>query len=66
MLFGLPLRVTIVTTEPNGMPLCSFWFQLSSTRPAFTSRVTSGSTEKLTTSVGRPDSTLRDWSPDAP
>ena len=66
MLFGLPLRVTIVTTEPNGMPLCSFWFQLSSTSPASTSRVTSGSTEKLTTSVGRPDSTLRDWSPDAP
>ena len=27
MFFGLPLRVTIVTTEPNGMPLCSFWFQ---------------------------------------
>ena len=66
MPLGLPLRVTIVTTEPNGIPLCAFWFQVSSTRPALTSRVTSGSTLKLTTSVGRPDSTLRDWSPEAP
>ena len=66
MSFGLPLRVTIVTTEPNGMPLCSPAFQSSATRPASTSRVTSGSTEKFTTSVARPPSTLRDWSPEAP
>ena len=66
MPLGLPLRVTIVTTEPNGMPLCSSGFQSSSTRPDFTRRVTSGSTEKFTMSVGRPDSTLRDWSPEAP
>ena len=66
MFLGLPLRATIVTTEPKGMPLCSFAFQSLSTSPASTRRVTSGSTEKLTTSVGRPDSTLRDWSPDGP
>ncbi len=66
MFLGLPFRVTIVTTEPNGIPLCSLEFQSSATSPASTRRVTSGSTEKLTMSVGRPDSTLRDWSPDAP
>ena len=60
MFFGLPLRVTIVTTEPNGIPLCGPEFQFSSTCPDFTRRVTSGSTEKLTMSVGRPLSTLRD------
>ena len=52
MPFGLPLRVTIVTTEPNGMPLCSFWFQVSSTWPDFTRRVTSGSTREVD-DVGR-------------
>ena len=66
MFSGFPLRVTMVTTEPKGNPLCSFAFQSSSTRPASTRRVTSGSTEKLTTSVGKPASTLRDWSPEAP
>ena len=52
MPLGLPLRVTIVTTEPNGMPLCSPAFQSAATRPASTSRVMSGSTEKLTKSAG--------------
>ncbi len=63
---GLPSRTTIVTTDPNGMPLCSFAFHPASTRPALTSRVMSGSTEKLTKSASAPASTLRDWSPEAP
>ena len=58
--FGLPLRTMIVTTEPNGMPLYWFEFQSSSTWPDFTRRVMSGSRLKCTTSVARPDSTLRD------
>ena len=66
MFFGLPLRTTIVTTEPKGMPLWGPAFQPASTRPASTSRVTSGSTEKLTTSAAAPAATLRDWSPEAP
>ncbi|SKY31744.1 Uncharacterised protein [Mycobacteroides abscessus subsp. abscessus] len=67
MFLGLPLRTTSATTEPNGMLLCgSAFFQSSSTSPALTRRVTSGSTEKLTTSAGTWRATLRDWSPDAP
>ena len=66
MFVGLPLRVTIVTTDPKGTPACSPAFQSPATRPASTSFVTSGSTEKFTTSVLRPLATLRDWWPDAP
>ena len=66
MPLGLPLRTTMVTTDPNGIPLCSPAFQLLSTNPASTRRVTSGSTEKLTMSAAAPASTLRDWSPEAP
>ena len=66
MPLGLPLRTTMVTTEPNGMPLYSLAFQLASTRPASTRRVMSGSTEKLTKSASAPAATLRDWSPEAP
>src|SRR3954451_505099 len=66
MCLGLPLRTTKVTTDEATMPL--FWssFQLESTRPASTRRVTSGSSENSTRSVLRPLSTLRDWSPEAP
>ena len=56
----------MVTTEPNGIPLCAPAFQLVSTSPASTSRVTSGSTEKFTKSAAAPAATLRDWSPEAP
>ena len=66
MPLGLPLRTTMVTTEPNGIPLCSLAFQSLSTSPASTRRVTSGSTEKLTKSAAAPAATLRDWSPEAP
>ena len=48
MLLGLPLRTAMTTTESATMPLVGPAFQLGSTRPALTSRVTSGSREKLT------------------
>ncbi len=66
MFSGLPLRVTKTTTESSTMPLYSFWFQSSATRPASTRRVMSGSSEKWTTSAGWPASTARDWSPEEP
>jgi hypothetical protein len=65
MFLGLPLRTMRTTTELVTIPLCSFWFQLLSTRSASTSRVMSGSSENSTTSAGRPPSTARDCSPDA-
>ena len=48
------------------MPSYWFWFQFSATRPASTSRVMSGSSERCTTSAGWPASTARDWSPELP
>ena len=66
MFFGLPLRTTNVTTDPNGMPLVASVFQSLETLPALTNRVMSGSTEKFTTSAGLPSTTPRDWSPEAP
>src|ERR1700759_1754429 len=66
MFFGLPGRTTRVTTDPNGMPLVASLFQSLETLPALTSRVMSGSTEKLTMSAGLPSTTPRDWSPEAP
>ena len=66
MFFGLPLRTTNVTTDPNGMPLVASVFQSLETLPALTNRVMSGSTEKFTTSAGFPSTTPRDWSPEAP
>ena len=66
MFFGLPLRTTNVTTDPNGMPLVASAFQSLETLPALTNRVMSGSTEKFTISAGLPSTTPRDWSPEAP
>ncbi len=66
MFFGLPLRTTRETTEPNGMPLVADLFQSAATLFALTRRVTSGSTEKFTMSAGLPSTTPRDWSPEAP
>ena len=66
MPLGLPLRTTMVTTEPNGIPLYWLAFQSLATRPASTRRVMSGSTEKFTKSAVAPAATLRDWSPEAP
>src|SRR6201996_6542669 len=66
MFFGLPLRTTNVTTEPNGTPLVASLSQSLETLPALTNRVMSGSTEKLTTSAGLPSATTRDLVPEAP
>ena len=48
------------------MPLVSLSFQSSATRPSSTRRVTSGSSEKCTTSASAPATTARLWSPEAP
>jgi hypothetical protein len=66
MFLGLPLRTTKVTTDVVTRPLFGPAFQSSATRPAFTSRVMSGSVENVTTSAFWPASTARLWSPDAP
>src|SRR3954451_23146840 len=66
MPFGFPLRTASTTTELVTMPLVGPAFQFASTIPASTSRLTSGSSENATTSAGRPLSTARLWSPDAP
>src|SRR5438045_2359518 len=63
---GLPLRVVMVTTESVMKPFCGPEFHDGSTRPALTSRVTSGSREKSTMSAFRPATTARLWSPEAP
>ena len=66
MFFGLPLRTTSATTEFVTKPCHWFWSQLGDTRPAVTSFVTSGASESITTSAGRPAATARLWSPEAP
>src|SRR5664279_3343143 len=66
MLFGLPFRVPMTTTERVIMPLYWSLFQSAATRFALTSRVMSGASAKLTTSALRPAATARLWSPDAP
>ena len=48
MFFGLPLRTASTTIDDDTMPLFGPSFQLSSTRPASTRRVTSLVTEKCT------------------
>src|ERR1700728_3984781 len=66
MFFGFPGRTTRVTTDPKGMPLVASLSQSLETLPALTSRVTSRSTEKLTTSACLRSTTPRDCAPDAP
>ena len=60
MFFGLPLRTTNDTTDPNGTPWVASVFQSLATLSALTRRVMSGSTEKLTMSAGLPSTTARD------
>src|SRR5436305_9330481 len=66
MCFGLPLRTTSTTTESLEIPLYWFASQLLLTIPSLTRRVTSVSSEKLTTSAGCPESTARLCAPEAP
>src|ERR1700676_85712 len=63
---GLPLRTTNETMESVTIPLVGVADQVGETMPAFTSLVTSGASEKLTTSAGRPFTTAVDWEPEAP
>ena len=53
MFFGLPLRTTSETTEPKPIPLYCPAFHEGSTLFAFTSLVTSGSTENAIFVAGR-------------
>src|SRR4051794_9081863 len=64
--FGLPLRVTITTTESWAIPLYFCLSQSEETSPASTSRLMSPAWEKWTIEAGWPDSTARLWSPEAP
>ena len=66
MFFGLPLRVTIVTTEPKGTPLCSLAFQSSATRPGVDELGHVGLDGEVHDVGRQAAATLRDWSPDAP
>src|SRR5437764_4092739 len=66
MCFGLPFRSTNTTTERVTIPCHRFLLQLGLTSFAFTSVVTSGSSENATTSACRPFTTACAWSPDAP
>src|SRR3954465_9794581 len=66
MFFGLPLRTMRLTTDFETKPLVGVAAQSSATSPALTRRSMSGASENATTSAGRPDSTARLWSPDAP
>jgi hypothetical protein len=64
--FGLPRRTAKTTTERVTMPPHLLFFQVRATSPFFTSDVTSGSSERATTSAFSPASTARACSPDAP
>src|SRR5215467_4350391 len=66
MCLGFPLRTTSTTTEFVTNPRYRSAFQSEATNPSLTRRVMSGSSENATTSAGRPESTARLWSPDAP
>src|SRR3954447_12657832 len=66
MPLGLPLRTTIATTDWVTTPLLGPDFQSSATSFSSTSLVTSGSSDKWTSSASSPAMTARLWSPDAP
>src|SRR5580700_3903794 len=66
MCFGFPGRTMNDTTESVTMPLVGPSSQVGETRPAVTSFCMSGSSEKFTTSAGRPWVTEVAWVPDGP
>src|SRR4051794_41209696 len=67
MCFGLPLRTMNETSDVVTKPLYGVAVgQSLDTRPALTSRSTSGARENVTTSAFRPASTARLWSPEGP
>src|ERR1700712_1759734 len=66
MFFGLPLRVTMATTDWVAIPLVAPLFQSSATSFSSVSLVMSGSRDRCTSSALRPAMTARAWSPEAP
>src|ERR1700722_1801457 len=66
MCLGFPGRTPKATTESVTMPLVGPESQVGATRPALTRRVTSGASEKLTTSAGWPAATARLCVPEGP
>ena len=66
MCLGLPLRTMITATEFVTKPCVAFWFQLEEHQAGLHQLVTSGSSEKLTTSACSPLATARLCSPEGP
>ena len=66
MFFGLPSRTTNTTIESVTMPPNLSLFHVVLTRPACESTVTSGASERFTTSAGSPLCTAAACGPDAP
>ena len=66
MCLGFPGRTMKLTMESVTMPLVAFLSHELDTRPALTSLAMSGSSEKLTTSAGRPSTTEVACVPDGP
>src|SRR5258708_31756538 len=66
MCLGFPGRTPSATTESVTMPFVGPESQPAATMPALTNRVTSGASEKLTTSAGCPAATARLWVPQGP
>src|SRR3954463_16733293 len=64
--FGLPSRTTKTTTERVTIPCHLSWLQFAGTSFFCTRDVTSGASEKATTSASSPDATARLCSPEAP
>src|ERR1700722_398427 len=66
MCLGLPGRTMNETMEFVTMPLVGPLFHELATRPALTTLVMSGSSEKFTTSAGSPLTTEVAWVPEGP
>src|SRR5258708_7832785 len=66
MCLGLPGRTMNETTESVTMPLVGPLAHELDTRPALTTLVMSGSSEKFTTSAGSPLTTEVAWVPEGP
>src|SRR5271168_1654143 len=66
MCLGFPGRTMNETMEFVTIPLVALRFQVLDTRPALTTLVMSGVSEKLTMSAGSPSTTDVAWVPEGP
>ena len=66
MCLGFPGRTMKETMEFVTMPLVGPWSHELETRPALTTLVMSGSSEKFTRSAGSPSTTEVAWVPEGP